>query len=133
VIALAGLFAASFFSATLLPGHSEAALFAFLRFYPEQLWLAVGVATLGNTLGGMTSYFIGRLIPEKTQGKSSGRGLAWVKRYGVFSLLLAWLPVIGDALPLAAGWLRLNPWLSALFMAIGKFARYGFVAYLATP
>jgi membrane protein YqaA with SNARE-associated domain len=127
VIALAGLFAASFFSATLLPGHSEAALFAFLRFYPEQLWPAVGIATVGNTLGGMTSYLIGRLIPEK----ASARGLEWVRRYGVVSLLLAWLPVIGDALPLAAGWLRLNPWLSALFMAIGKFARYAAVAALA--
>lgn len=127
MIALAGLFAASFFSATLLPGHSEAALFAFLRFYPEQLWPAVGIATVGNTLGGMTSYLIGRLIPEK----ASARGLEWVRRYGVVSLLLAWLPVIGDALPLAAGWLRLNPWLSALFMAIGKFARYAAVAALA--
>lgn len=127
MIALAGLFAASFFSATLLPGHSEAALFAFLRFYPEQLWLAVGLATVGNTLGGMTSYVIGRLIPEK----AGARGLAWVQRFGVFSLLLAWLPIIGDALPLAAGWLRLNPWLSALFMAIGKFVRYAAVAALA--
>ncbi len=127
MLALGGLFAASFFSATLLPGHSEAALFAFLRFYPEQLWLAVGVATLGNTLGGMTSYVIGRLIPEK----ASARGLNWVRRYGAYSLLLAWLPVIGDALPLAAGWLRLNPWLSGLFMAAGKFVRYAAVAALA--
>ena len=127
MLALWGLFAASFFSATLLPGHSEAALFTFLRFYPEQFWLAVGVATLGNTLGGMTSYVIGRLIPEK----ASARGLAWVRRYGAVSLLLAWLPVVGDALPLAAGWLRLNPWLSALFMAIGKFLRYWAVAALA--
>jgi len=127
VIALAGLFAASFFSATLLPGHSEAALFAFLRFYPEQLATALAVATLGNTLGGMTSYLIGHLIPEK----ATARGLAWVRRYGLFSLLLAWLPVIGDALPLAAGWLRLNPWLTALFMALGKFARYAAVAWVA--
>jgi membrane protein YqaA with SNARE-associated domain len=130
VIALAGLFAASFFSATLLPGHSEAALFAFLHFYPEQLWLAVAVATAGNTLGGMTSYLIGRLLPEK---KTANRGLAWVHRYGAPALLLAWLPVVGDALPLAAGWLRLNPWPTVLFMAIGKLFRYGFIAYLAGP
>jgi membrane protein YqaA with SNARE-associated domain len=127
VLALVGLFAAGFFSATLLPGHSEAALFAFLRFYPEQLWLAVGVATVGNTLGGMTSYVIGRLIPEK----SSARGLDWVRRYGTLSLLFAWLPFVGDALPLAAGWLRLSPWLSVLFMALGKFARYAVIAALA--
>ena len=131
MLALAGLFAASFFSATLLPGHSEAALLAFLHFYPEQLWPALGIATLGNTLGGMSSYLIGRLIPEKGQQKASSRGLAWVRRYGSLSLLLAWLPVVGDALPLAAGWLRLNPWLSTLSMAIGKFARYVAVAALA--
>ena len=128
MLALWGLFAASFFSATLLPGHSEAALFAFLRFYPEQLWPALAMATVGNTLGGMTSYVIGRLIPEK----ASARGLDWVRRYGVASLLFAWLPVVGDALPLAAGWLRLNPWLSTLFMAIGKFLRYWAVAALAS-
>ena len=127
MLALWGLFAASFFSATLLPGHSEAALAVYLHYYPEQLASALAVATVGNTLGGMTSYVIGRLIPEK----STARGLAWVRRYGVFSLLLAWLPIIGDALPLAAGWLRLNPWLSALFMALGKFARYSLVAALA--
>lgn len=130
MIALAGLFAASFFSATLLPGHSEAALFAFLRFYPEQLWLAVGVATAGNTLGGMTSYLIGRLLPEK---QTPNRGSAWLQRHGSPALLLAWLPVVGDALPLAAGWLRLNPWLTVLFMAMGKFFRYGVIAYLASP
>lgn len=131
MLALAGLFAASFFSATLLPGHSEAALLAFLHFYPEQVWPALGVATVGNTLGGMSSYFIGRLIPEKGLEKITARGLAWVQRYGTLSLLLAWLPVVGDALPLAAGWLRLNPWLSAFFMALGKFARYAAVAALA--
>lgn len=130
MIALAGLFAASFFSATLLPGHSEAALFAFLRFYPEQLWAALLIVTIGNTLGGMTSYLIGRLVPER---KTPSRTLAWLHRHGSPALLLAWLPVVGDALPLAAGWLRLNPWLVALFMAAGKFFRYGLVAYLASP
>lgn len=131
MLALGGLFAASFFSATLLPGHSEAALFAFLRYYPEQWWLAVGVATVGNTLGGMTSYVIGRLIPDKALNKMNERGLNWVRRYGLFSLLLAWLPVVGDALPLAAGWLRLNPWWTTLLMGIGKLGRYAAVAALA--
>ncbi|MEO1767881.1 YqaA family protein [Thiobacter aerophilum] len=127
MLALAGLFAASFFSATLLPGHSEAALFVYLRFHPEAWATALAVATLGNTLGGMTSYVIGRMLP----GRMEGRALAQVRRFGIAALLLAWLPVLGDALPLAAGWLRLNPWLSALFMAVGKLARYLFVAALA--
>lgn len=129
MIALAGLFAASFFSATLLPGHSEAALFAYLRFYPEQVAPALAVATLGNTLGGMTSYLMGRLLPARVDG----RGLAPVRRFGSAALLFAWLPVVGDALPLAAGWLRLPPALCALFLALGKFARYALVAWFATP
>jgi membrane protein YqaA with SNARE-associated domain len=51
-----------------------------------------------------------------------------LRRYGTPALLLAWVPLIGDALCLAAGWLRLNPWQAALFMAIGKFARYALIA-----
>lgn len=114
------LFASSFLAATLLPGGSEAVLFGVLKLHPEQLWPALGVATLGNTLGGMSSYLIGRVIPQK----SGLKGLAAVRRYGSPALLLSWVPFVGDPLCVAAGWLRLNPWLSALFMALGKFARY---------
>jgi membrane protein YqaA with SNARE-associated domain len=52
-----------------------------------------------------------------------------VRRYGTPALLLAWVPLVGDALCLAAGWLRLNWWQAALFMALGKFARYGVIAF----
>jgi membrane protein YqaA with SNARE-associated domain len=127
MFALAGLFAASFFSATLLPGHSEAALIAYLRFHPEAVAAALSVATLGNTLGGMTSYAIGRFFPRRIDARAA----AWVERWGSLALLFAWLPVVGDALPLAAGWLRLDARLCALFMAMGKFARYAAVAWLA--
>lgn len=121
------LFASSFLAATLLPGGSEAVLFGVLKLYPQQLWPALLVATLGNTLGGMSSYLIGRLIPQKQQIKGSDT----VKRYGSAALLLAWLPIVGDPLCVAAGWFRLNPWWSALFMAIGKFARYLLIAGIA--
>lgn len=114
------LFASSFLAATLLPGGSEFALAAVLQVYPQQYWPALAVATLGNTLGGMSSYLLGRIIPQRAQLK----GLQSVQRYGSPALLAAWVPIIGDPLCVAAGWLRLNPWLSALFMAIGKFARY---------
>jgi membrane protein YqaA with SNARE-associated domain len=63
---------------------------------------------------------IGRLIPQKKKLK----GLEPVSRYGAAALLLAWVPLIGDPLCVAAGWLRINPWWSTLCMAIGKFARY---------
>jgi len=121
------LFGSSFLAATLLPGGSEAVLFGVLMLYPEQFWPALGVATLGNTLGGMSSYLIGRLVPQK----KDLRGLPVLQRYGSPALLLAWVPFVGDPLCVAAGWLRLNPWLSALFMALGKFARYLAIAAAA--
>ena len=123
---LTALFASSFLAATLLPGGSEVVLFAMLRLDPEQLWPLLAVATLGNTLGGLSSYLIGRLIPQRKPLK----GLATVQRWGSPVLLLSWVPLIGDPLCLAAGWLRLNPWWSTLFIAIGKFARYWVVAVL---
>ena len=121
------LFASSFLAATLLPGGSEAVLFGVIKLNPQQYWPALAVATLGNTLGGMSSYLIGRLIPPKKQI----RGIAIVTRYGAAALLLAWVPIIGDPLCVAAGWLRVNPWWSALCMAAGKFARYLLIAGIA--
>jgi len=123
-LSLWALFTSSFLAATLLPGGSEAVLFGVLKLHPGQFWPALAVATLGNTLGGMSSYLIGRIIPQTRPVK----GLAKVRKYGSPILLLAWVPVIGDPLCVAAGWLRLNPSLSALFIAIGKFARYWVVA-----
>jgi membrane protein YqaA with SNARE-associated domain len=121
------LFSSSFLAATLLPGGSEAVLFGVLRLHPEQFWPALGVATLGNTLGGMSSYLIGRIIPPK----QDLRGLPAARKYGAPVLLLSWVPILGDPLCVAAGWLRLDPWLSTLFIALGKFARYAVVATLA--
>ena len=120
------LFGSSFLAATLLPGGSEAVLFAVLKLHPAHYWPALGVATLGNTLGGMSSYLIGRIIPQK----QDMRGLQAVQEYGSPALLLSWVPIIGDPLCVAAGWLRLNPWLAALFMGLGKFARYVAIASL---
>jgi membrane protein YqaA with SNARE-associated domain len=121
---LVSLFASSFLGATLLPGGSEAVLFLVLKAHPESLWIALGIATLGNTLGGMVSFGMGWLLPQTQQLKHVER----MRRYGTPMLLLAWVPLIGDALCLAAGWLRLVWWQAALFMAIGKFARYGVIA-----
>lgn len=121
---LASLFFSSLLAATLLPGGSEAVLFAVLKSYPDAMWPALGVATLGNTIGGMISFGMGWLLPQTQQLKHVEK----VRRYGTPALLLAWAPLIGDALCLAAGWLRLNPWQAALYMAIGKFARYWLIA-----
>ena len=125
---LATLFATSFVAATLVPLPSEAALFAYVHVRPQETALAVAVATLGNTAGGMTSYWLGRFIPER---KISPKALERVRRYGAPVTVLAWLPVIGDALCVAAGWLRVN-WIAALaFMAAGRLARYLAVALVS--
>ncbi|HEY8888258.1 MAG TPA: YqaA family protein [Gallionella sp.] len=124
-VSILSLFISSFLAATLLPGGSEAALFAVLKAYPETLWYALVIASIGNTLGGMVTFAMGWLLPQTQQLKHVEK----LRRYGTPALLLAWVPLIGDALCLAAGWLRLNPWQAALFMAIGKFARYGLIAF----
>jgi membrane protein YqaA with SNARE-associated domain len=117
---LAGLFASSFLSATLLPGNSEIVLVALLHQMPGLQWPAVIVATVGNTLGGCTSYLIGRFFPQP----ESGRAIGWLRRYGPPALLLSWVPVIGDGICVAAGWLRQNAAWVVLYMGAGKLARY---------
>lgn len=124
---LLSLFISSFLAATLLPGGSEAVLFGVLKAYPETVWLALAVATIGNTLGGMVTFGMGWLVPQTQQLKHIER----MRRYGTPALLLSWAPIMGDALCLAAGWLRLNPWKAALFIAAGKFARYWVIAAIA--
>ncbi|MBI5890298.1 MAG: DedA family protein [Nitrosomonadales bacterium] len=117
----------SLLGATLLPGGSELVLAGVLKLHPELLWPALLLGSLGNTLGGMITFAMGWLLPQTQQLKH----VESVRRYGAPSLIFAWLPLAGDALCLAAGWLRLNWWQAALFMALGKFARYGMIA-LAT-
>lgn len=123
-----GVFVASFLAATVVPFSSEAVLFGYLKLHPEHAALAVALATIGNTAGGMTTYLMGRLLPER---KPDTRALAWLKRYGAPAVVFAWLPIVGDALCAAAGWLRVN-WLAALvFMAAGRLGRYLVVAGLS--
>jgi len=121
---LGALFTSSLLAATLLPGGSEVVLFGVLKNHPETFWLALALATLGNTLGGMITFGMGWLLPQTQQLKHVDK----IRRYGAPALLLAWVPLLGDALCLAAGWLRLNPWLATFYMGIGKFVRYWLIA-----
>ena len=124
---LAALFIYSFVSSTLLPGGSEIALAALVAAQPGQAMAAVLVATVGNTLGGLTSYACGRWLPQKPGLADSRAGRA-MQRWGAPALLLSWLPLIGDLLCVAAGWLRIH-WLAAtVAIAAGKLARYVLVA-----
>ncbi len=133
---LGALFLTSFLASTLLPGGSEAALLlAALNGLSTtaNLWW---VATLGNTLGGMTNWILGFWLGKKLTSKafkkpSQQRALNHIQRYGAPLLLLSWLPVIGDPLCLAAGWSRI-PWVAAiLFIAIGKGMRYAVILFVA--
>ena len=124
-VSLFSLFISSFLAATLLPGGSEVALFAVLKTHPEALWFALVIATIGNTLGGMVTFGMGWLLPQTQQLKHVDK----LRSYGTPALMFAWVPLIGDALCLAAGWLRLNCWRAAFFMAIGKSARYAMIAF----
>ena len=125
------LFLSSFTSSTILPGSSEAVLTATILSGAmdwERIALLVAVATLGNTLGGMTSWCIGRFLPEKEEWEQGARIL---RRWGTVALFFAWLPIVGDFLPVAAGWCRLPFWLSFWVMGIGRLLRYTIVALIA--
>jgi len=121
------VFTSSFLAATLLPGGSELALYGVLKLHPETKWTAIALATAGNTLGALTSYAIGRVIPRS----KPLRGLDVLQRYGAPALLLSWLPFIGDPLCVAAGWLRINVAAATVYIAAGKLARYVAVAAIA--
>jgi membrane protein YqaA with SNARE-associated domain len=132
-VGLPAVFVVSFISATLLPMGSEPVLFAYVKLNPDLFWLAVAVATLGNTLGGMLDWLLGygaNKAHEKLSGRKNYKLLKWFKKMGPPALLLSWLPIVGDPLCAVAGWLRL-PWLPCIvYMAIGKFLRYVTMTYL---
>jgi membrane protein YqaA with SNARE-associated domain len=130
-----GLFLSAFISSTLLPGGSEAVLVLLAAESAGDKLVLLAVATLGNTLGGMSSWALGRFIawrfPSRRFAAKEQRAIARLQRWGSPILLLSWLPVIGDPLCLAAGWLRIH-WLSSLvFIAVGKAARYAVLLLLS--
>jgi membrane protein YqaA with SNARE-associated domain len=121
---LTSVFVISFVSATLLPLGSEPAVFGFVKLNPEAFWVTIAVATVGNTLGGIVDYGLGRGAKFAVAEHKHTRYFGWLERFGPPVLLLAWLPVIGDPLCALAGWLKLHFWRSVLYMAIGKLLRY---------
>ncbi|GAA5190781.1 YqaA family protein [Ferrimonas gelatinilytica] len=134
-LALWGLFSSAFIAATLAPGGSEAILAYLVGQGEIPLLTLLLVATVGNTLGSLTSYLIGRYLhrrktPQEMVSGRERRVIDWLQRYGIWSLLLAWLPVVGDAIPLLAGWFRFPLLSSTLLIFIGKFLRYLLVALI---
>ena len=139
-VGLSSVFVISLVSATLLPLGSEPAVFAAVKAMPQNFWLLIGVATLGNTIGGAIDYWMGlgarkALLasdaPTKTYAaERSRRWFGWLERFGAKTMLLAWVPGIGDPICTLAGWLRLPFWPSVGYMAIGKFLRYLMMTWL---
>ena len=123
-LSLLSLFASSFLSATILPGNSEVVLVAMLLAKVSQPWWLVVIATMGNSLGGLTNVILGRFFPQRKASRWQERATDWLKRYGAAALLLSWMPVIGDLLCILAGWLRLSWGPVLFFLCLGKALRY---------
>ena len=123
-LSLTSLFASSFLSATLLPGNSEVVLVAMLLAGVSHPWWLVLIATIGNSLGGVTNVILGRLFPLRKTSRWQERAAGWLKRYGAVTLLLSWAPVVGDLLCLLAGWMRISWGPVLFFLCLGKALRY---------
>ena len=130
-----GLFISAFVSATLFPGGSEVVLAVLAHAHPHNFWMFLGVATLGNTLGGMSTWLLGWLLArryplDQPRKANQRRAIEHLKKWGSPLLLLSWLPIVGDPLCFAAGWLRMNGWLAAVFIGAGKAVRYAVILFL---
>jgi membrane protein YqaA with SNARE-associated domain len=125
------MFAVSFLAATILPGSSEVLLVALLFERPSDSISLFVVATIGNTLGSVANWVLGRAFlhfADRRWFPVSQRQLdhasVWFKKYGIWSLLLAWFPIVGDALTVIAGTLRVRILPFVALVATGKAARY---------
>jgi len=134
--ALWALFVSAFISASLLPGGSEVLLFGLAAAGYQDPYTLLLTASLGNTLGGMSSWLVGRIIAWRYPSHrliSSDRyqsAVQRVQRWGTPALILSWMPVIGDPLCVVAGWLRTGLPATVFFIALGKVLRYSAVLWL---
>lgn len=137
LLELWGLFASAFISSTIAPGGSEAVLALLVAGGHTPMLTLVGIASLGNTLGALTTWYLGFLAVtqfavEEKISKNQQKSINLMRRFGCWALLLSWLPLIGDGLCFAAGWLKLPVFWGCLAILIGKVARYLVVAALVT-
>jgi len=132
---IGGLFISAFISSTIAPGGSEAVLAYMIAAGHYQVELIVIVATIGNTLGAMTTWGLGILAAKRFPvatllSANKQKALNMVREKGIWTLFFTWLPVIGDALCFAGGWLKL-PFLQAcLIILLGKLGRYAVIAWM---
>ncbi|WP_448191048.1 YqaA family protein [Azospirillum sp. sgz301742] len=131
VAAYGGLFLTAFVAATLFPAQSELLLAGLSASGSYDVWLLLLVATVGNVLGSALNWALGRYLmhfqdrrwfPVKPQHIE--KAIARFQRFGAWSLLFAWLPIVGDPLTLVAGILRVDLRLFLLLVTVGKAGRY---------
>jgi membrane protein YqaA with SNARE-associated domain len=132
---IAGLFISAFVSSTIAPGGSEAVLAYLVAAGHYPVGLIVVVATLGNTLGALTTWGLGVLAAKKFPvaahlSKNKQQALELVRKRGLWTLFFTWLPVVGDALCFAGGWLKLPFYQACLIILLGKFGRYAVIAWM---
>lgn len=126
-----GLFGSAFLSATVLPGSSEVVMTALLTAYPQLAWQAFAVALTGNVVGSTLTFGMGHAARngyerfKHVKVDLNHPHVQRLQRWGPPALFLAFLPLVGDALVLAAGWLKMPPLRSLAWVAAGKAARYG--------
>jgi len=132
-----GLFVSAFAAATILPMQSEALLVGLVAAEAQPVWALVAVASVGNVLGAIVNWILGRQV-QRFRGRrwfpasdaTLERAKGWYSRYGRWSLLLSWAPVVGDPLTLIAGVLREPFWSFLALVSIAKVGRYVALAAL---
>jgi membrane protein YqaA with SNARE-associated domain len=134
-LSLWGLFLSAFISSTIAPGGSEAVLAYMVSQKSFQVEYLIIIATVGNTLGALTTWGLGILTakkypPETVLSAPKQRSVTLVKKWGYWALLFSWLPIVGDGFCFAGGWLKLPLFLSCVAILLGKACRYYAVAYL---
>lgn len=134
VAAYGGLLLAAFMAATIIPAQSEAVLIALVASGSYPVWVLFIVASIGNVAGSCVNYVLGRGIERYRDRKwfpvketSLRKAQGWYTRYGRWSLLLSWVPVIGDPITVAAGVMRERFWIFLTIVGMAKTSRYAFL------
>jgi membrane protein YqaA with SNARE-associated domain len=132
---LGGLFLSAFISSTIAPGGSEAVLAYMVATGHYPVEMIVIVATIGNTLGAITTWGLGVLTAKKYPAASflsanKRKALEVLRQKGIWTLFFTWLPVVGDLLCFAGGWLKLPFFQACLIISLGKLGRYAVIAWM---
>jgi len=129
------VFFSGLLSSTLLPGNSEAVFSITLLHNPEISITLLLAVTAGNTAGGLISWGMGRVLAirysaEQLAKQNHQKAVKTIQQWGAPALLLSWVPIIGDPLCVAAGWLKTSPIMSFVYITTGKLLRYAMLAWL---